>query len=41
MGYASLVCTYLYGSFAILKAAIETYIHVAKNVLKLLIQPWG
>lgn len=36
MGYASLVCTYLYGSFAILKAAIETYIHVAKNVLKLL-----
>lgn len=34
MGFASLVCTYLYGAFAAVKAAIESYIRVAKNLLK-------
>ena len=34
MGYASLVCSYIYGAFAIVKTTIESYIHVAKNVLK-------
>lgn len=34
MGVASLVCTYLYGSFAVIKTALEAYVHVAKNLIK-------
>lgn len=34
MGYASLVCTYLYGTFAGIKTVIESYCNVAKNILK-------
>lgn len=34
MGFTSLVCTYLYGSFAVIKAALTGYCNVAKNLLK-------
>lgn len=34
MGVASFVCTYLYGPFAVIKTAVESYIHIAKNILK-------
>ena len=34
MGFTSLVCTYLYGSFAVIKTALTGYCNVAKNLLK-------
>lgn len=34
MGFASLVCTYLYGTFAVIKTALETFTKLAKNLIK-------
>lgn len=34
MGLASLVCTYLYGSFMVIKNTLEGYIRIAKNLIK-------
>ena len=34
MGYASLVCTYLYGAFIAVKATIEGLTQAAKGILK-------
>jgi len=34
MGVPSLICTYLYGSFMVIKNALEGYLQVAKNMLK-------
>lgn len=34
MGFGTFVCTYIYGSFLIVKTALEAYTTLAKNVLK-------
>lgn len=34
MGVASLICTYLYGALATVRAAVEGFIQVAKNLIK-------
>ena len=34
MGVPSLICTYLYGSFMLIKNTLEGYLQVAKNMLK-------
>lgn len=34
MGVASLICTYLYGSLAVVRNVIEGYIQIAKNLIK-------
>ena len=34
MGFASLVCTYLYGTFAVIKTALEGFTKLAKNLIK-------
>ena len=34
MTVTSLICTYLYGSLAIVRAALEGYTKMAKNLLK-------
>ena len=34
MGYASLVCTYLYGAFVAVRATIEGLTEAAKGILK-------
>lgn len=34
MGFASLVCTYLYGTIAVIRTALEAYTKLAKNLIK-------
>lgn len=34
MGFASLVCTYLYGTMAVIRTALESYTKLAKNLIK-------
>ena len=34
MGFASLVCTYLYGTFALVKTVLEGIVKLAKNLIK-------